>query len=176
MSSHSSQATFLVSQYEAVLDARPFAPADGSRKYPRTMNPYEPPSAPVSDQPSMSRERPWFVTVWLWLMIVANGLTASGYLFFAHVIQRSLPHVSEFQIMLFGVVGVANVVFSVALLRWKKWGVWGLLLTAIVAFAFNYWTAGLASALLGLSGFVILVVLLNVGRERRVWPKLSKTS
>jgi len=137
-------------------------------------NPYEPPSAPVSDQPSKSRERPWFVTVWLWFIIVANGLTALWYLLFTHLIQRSLPHLSGFLIiMLFGVACVANVAFAVALLRWKRWGVWGLLLTTVLAFGFNYWALGLGSALIGLSGFVILVALLNVGGERGVWPKLA---
>ena len=37
-------------------------------------NPYEPPTAPVSDQPSTSRGRPWFMTAWLGLMIVATPL------------------------------------------------------------------------------------------------------
>jgi hypothetical protein len=108
-------------------------------------------------------------------MIVANGLTAFRYFFFANDILRSLPYMSEFQIMLLGAACVANIVFAVALLRWKKWGVWGLLLTTTLVFAFNSWAFGLTSALIGLSGFVILVVLLNVGGERRVWPKLSNT-
>lgn len=137
------------------------------------MNPYQPPSTPVADQPSTSRERPWFVTGWLWFMLLANSLSAASYLFFAHAIQQALPHISELQMVLLGLGGVANIVFCVAILRWKKWGVWGLLLMTGLAFAFNYWALGLRSALLGLSGFVILVVLLNVGGERRVWPKLS---
>lgn len=69
---------------------------------------------------------------------------------------------------------VANVVFTVALFRWKRWGFYGAAASAAVVFAINL-AIGVspASALLGLAGVAVLYGVLLIGGERAAWPQLD---
>lgn len=58
-------------------------------------------------------------------------------------------------------VALANVVFAIGVWKWKRWGMYGLGATSLIAFVINLISVGLLTALLGLIGFGILVLLVR---------------
>lgn len=69
---------------------------------------------------------------------------------------------------------IANIVCSIALFRWKKWGFVGLIVTAIVAFVVNLMCKlNIAYALPGLLVPAILYGVLQLGKEKKGWLQLE---
>jgi hypothetical protein len=82
-----------------------------------------------------------------------------------------------------GCIGIANVIFSIALLRWKKWGFFGWVGTSILLVVDNLIFINthrahlslvtLARVPLPMLYVVILYVLLQIGNEKRGWTQLE---
>ena len=69
---------------------------------------------------------------------------------------------------------IALVVCAIALLRWKRWGFYGYVITAIVFFGLRLGYSSRPSlAPFALLGPVILFYLLHVGGERKAWRQLE---
>ena len=67
-----------------------------------------------------------------------------------------------------------NLVFAIALLRWKEWGFWGFVATSVVIFFVNLsFGFSLGRALLGLLGVANLYGVLHIGKERQGWSQLD---
>ncbi|MGP0017965.1 MAG: hypothetical protein ACLPHP_05310 [Candidatus Sulfotelmatobacter sp.] len=91
-----------------------------------------------------------------------------------------LPQAWNMRALVFGFIGIANVIFSVALVRWKKWGFFGWVGTSILLVVSNliFMHAhrahlSLARAPLPLLYVVILYVLFQTGNEKRGWTQLE---
>ena len=66
------------------------------------------------------------------------------------------------------------VVCAIAILKWKKWGFWGLCVGYVCMAALNVslgW--GLEHAFGGLVGLALLILLLNIGGEDNAWAQLE---
>lgn len=107
-----------------------------------------------------AKQRHGCVTAWLILMIVVNSLMA---IFF------TLLYVSEdfagddsvlfINVMLF----IANIVFVIMLLQWKKLGFYGFFMTSMVTLVINIIITGLSMhALAGLVSIAILYGILQI--------------
>jgi hypothetical protein len=60
------------------------------------------------------------------------------------------------------------------LFLWKKWGFYGLLVTAAISITVNLINgASVFHALLGLVGVVVLFILLNIGTQDNGWEQLE---
>jgi hypothetical protein len=120
------------------------------------------------------KQRHGCLTAWLILMIIANSLTALIYLIASGTIKSGLPSAPAWTVPTLAVACIANVVFSVALFQWKKWGFWGFVGTSILALVINL-TIGLhiSRVLLGVLGVVILYAVLQIGKENRGWIQLE---
>jgi hypothetical protein len=120
------------------------------------------------------KQRHECLTAWLILMIIANSLTVLIYVIASRKIKSNLPHAPAWTMPTLTVACIANVVFSVALFQWKKWGFFGFVGTSILALVINL-TIGLSigHVLLGLLGVVILYALLQVGEEKKGWTQLE---
>ena len=71
----------------------------------------------INEDSNVEKQRHGCVTAWLILMIIANSITGVIYLFASEMITENLPgDVSTPMIILLGIIGIANVVFSVLLL------------------------------------------------------------
>jgi hypothetical protein len=69
---------------------------------------------------------------------------------------------------------IANLVFIMALCKWRKWGFYGSLILAVVIFVLNLTNGiGIACSALGLVGLVILFGVLNIGGDRKAWLHLK---
>jgi hypothetical protein len=71
-------------------------------------------------------------------------------------------------------VCLANIVCAIAIIRWRRWGYFGLIATALVAFAINlaYMTRPVF-AFLGLLAPLLLWGLLHLGGERNAWRRMQ---
>ncbi len=120
------------------------------------------------------KERHGCLTAYLVLAIIANSATALLYLFGAAAIKRSTPNIPDWAFPVLIVLVLFNLACAIALLRWKKWGFWGLIVSAVVTLGINLTIGlGLSSAIVGLLGVVILYGVLQIGKDNRGWPQLD---
>lgn len=74
-----------------------------------------------NENSNVAKQRHGCVTAWLILMIICNSLIAIIYLFASDLFTNNLSgNVSTSMIILLGIIGIGNVVFSVLLFQWKK--------------------------------------------------------
>lgn len=122
------------------------------------------------------KQRHGCVTAWIIIMIAGNSITALVYLLASELITENLAgNVPTLLIILLGLVGIANVIFSVMLLQWKKSGFWGFCLTSVVALVINT-NIGLdiTQSLLGLIGIGVLYGILQIKKgNRSAWENLE---
>lgn len=132
------------------------------------------PTTTTASQPPPLKQRHGCLTAYLVLMIVANSATALIYLVGSEDIRRSVPNMPDLVFPVLIAAGIFNLICAIALFRWKKWGFWGFVVSAVVVFAINLsGGVGIASALGGLVGVAILYGVLQIGKERAGWPQLG---
>ncbi len=114
------------------------------------------------------------LTTWLILMIVANAATAISTPLMYDSIKRVAPNASPATMALISIAGVANVIFAIALFRWKKWGFLGFVATSVIALITNLFIGvGIAQSVFGLVGIGILYWVLNMGGSNKAWTRLQ---
>src|SRR5208282_1220135 len=112
------------------------------------------------------KQRHECLTAWLILMIIANSLTALMYLIFSGKIKAHLAHAPVWTTPTLVAACIANVIFSVALFQWKKWGFFGFVGTTILALAINLRIGvSIGRILFGLIGIAVLYAVLRIGDE-----------
>lgn len=127
-----------------------------------------------TNQPPTQKHRHGCLTAYLVFMIVANSASALIYLLGSETIRRNVPNMPEWAFPVLIVMGIFNLVCAVALFRWKKWGFWGFVASAVVTFFLNLRIGlGLGSALFGLLGVAILYGVLHIGNENKGWSQLG---
>jgi hypothetical protein len=121
-----------------------------------------------------NKQRHGCLTAFLILMIVANSVIAVFYFFGSSTIQRTVPGIPLWTIIVLGVLAVFNLICAIGLFKWKKWGFWGFIFSSIVTLIVNL-TAGLGvgQSLSGLLGVAILYGVLHIGKENKGWPQLD---
>jgi hypothetical protein len=118
------------------------------------------------------------LTAWLVLMIIANTLTALSYVFLTLILSKTVhsprPHTPAWALSVLTVGCIANIVFAVALFRWKRWGFFGFLGTAILALVVNL-RIGIkpAMVMIGVCGIMILYAVLQIGGDKKGWDQLE---
>lgn len=125
---------------------------------------------------NVAKQRHGCVTAWLIMMIIINSLTAVIYLFASDMITENLPgDVSTPMIVLLGIIGIGNVVFSVLLFQWKKIGFWGFIVTSIAALIVNLSIGlGIGQSVFGLVGIVVLYGVLQIKKDNvPAWDNLE---
>jgi len=130
----------------------------------------------INENVDVTKQRHGCVTAWLILMIIANSLTAILYLFASEMITKNLPgDVSTPMIILLGIIGIGNVIFSVLLFQWKKFGFWGFIVTSIGALIINLTIGlGIGQSLFGLVGIAVLYGVLQIKKDNvTAWENLE---
>ena len=119
------------------------------------------------------KERHGCLTTYLVLAIIANSATALLYLFGAGAIKRATPNIPDWAFPVLIVLVLFNLACAIALLRWKKWGFWGLVASAALTLVVNLTIGlGLSSAIVGL-GVILLYGILHIGKGNKGWPQLD---
>jgi hypothetical protein len=114
------------------------------------------------------------LTAWLVLMLVANAAVGLFYLLAHSAVAASLSSSRAWAIPVDGLLAVANVVFVIALFRWKRWGFYGVAGTSVVAAVVNI-AIGLNAlqVLVGLVAPAVLYGVLQIGGDSRGWAQLE---
>jgi uncharacterized membrane protein YjjP (DUF1212 family) len=131
-----------------------------------------------------SRKRHGCLTAWLIYMLIGNSFAALVNLLLSFAIntstfksiaaQQALPNISSVTYLILTVVCIFNVVCTIVLFKWKKWGFYGCLGSAVVAFIINILSGiNLVTSLLGLLGLAMLYGVLNIGGENKAWTRLE---
>jgi hypothetical protein len=137
--------------------------------------------APPAESPGAekTRKRSGYLTAYLIFLIVCAVIAIflySAYLVKANFIMsvQNLPVLPLWSVLALLLAGILELVCSIAVFNWKKWGFWVFCLTAaflcivyvllhLVSFSFG-----------GLVGVVILFVMLNIGDEdHKAWPQMD---
>ena len=121
------------------------------------------------------KQRHGCVTAWLVIMIILNSLTAITYLFASDFITNNLQNASKTMIVLLGVFSVANVIFAVMLLQWKKIGFWGVIVSSIIVLIINLSIGiGIGQSVMGLVGVAVLYGILQIKKDNvTAWENLE---
>jgi hypothetical protein len=123
------------------------------------------------------RARHGCLTTYLFFMIVMNSLAGLSYL----TARRGFAHQPPWATLFMGAIFVADTVFAVALLRWKKWGFYGIVVMDLLALLINlsiklpdrnYRSALVSVVGVGL-GIALLYWVLHIGKEKKAWPRLE---
>ncbi len=133
----------------------------------------------MSFEPQRPPDRHGCLAAYLVIIIVLNALVALLYLLTSDAITDTLEdagsEVASWTIPALGILAILNVVFAIAIWRWQRWGFWGLVASAVVAFAVNLSIGvSLPQALLGLVGLAVLAGVLQMGgpSNRTGWAQL----
>jgi hypothetical protein len=120
------------------------------------------------------KQRHGCLTAWLLFVIAANSLVALFYVVAHETIARNLHRGSDWAVTVDTLLLAANVVFAIALFRWKRWGFLGLVATSLGAFVVNLSVGlSLGQTLVGLLGPLVLFGVLQIGGERKGWTQLE---
>ncbi len=129
------------------------------------------------------KKRHGCVTAWLILGLVGGVFTVLVYLVFYGAIMEFLAEFSEDAMnqiaklnnTMLGIVGILNVVFTIAVFKWKKWGFWGLVASSLVVAYMSYYdNAEISSVIGGLIGPLILYAILQIKRDSKTtWSQLD---
>ncbi len=120
---------------------------------------------------SEEKKRHGCLTVYLWLMVVGNSVVALIYLFGRETLEDRIPFLPGWALPVLAICAILNVVFAIALLRWKRWGFIGFIATAILTFVVNVnIRVGFFQAVLGLFGVAILYGVLQIGDGDKEGP------
>ncbi len=119
-----------------------------------------------------SKERHGCVTAWLILMIIANSIIALTYLFTDNTTPQSPTNLTT---LMLTTIGIANIIFAIMLLQWKKWAFWAFATTSLITLGVNI-SIGISvgNALVGLIGIVILYGILQIKKDGiTAWENLE---
>ena len=72
-------------------------------------------------------------------------------------------------------IGLADIIFTILLLNWKKWGFYGLLFTSLTIATYNLIIGnGIFVSIIGFLGFVIIYFLLLIKKNGKTgWENLK---
>jgi hypothetical protein len=86
----------------------------------------------------------------------------------------SPQHIPDWAFPVLIAVCLFNLVCAIALFRWKKWGFWGLVVSAAVALGVNIAIGlGPLAAIGGIIGVLLLYGVLQIGKENKGWSQLE---
>lgn len=125
---------------------------------------------------SNSKQRHGCVTAWLILIIIANSLTALFFLAAGKLVYKIAPEESlNFMLFPSAILSIANVIFSIMLLKWKKLGFYGFIITAIGILIINLYVGlDVILSFIGLFGIVALYGVLQIEKDNvSAWSNLE---
>jgi len=120
------------------------------------------------------KKRHGCLTAFLIFTLVANAAGALMFLLGGQMLKEGSPEVSAWTFPVLGVLAALNLVFAIALFKWKKWGFWGFVVTTLAALAVQIPGGyGIGQSLTGLIGVIVLYGVLQIGKENKGWPQLE---
>ncbi|WP_333609577.1 hypothetical protein [Arsukibacterium sp.] len=117
-------------------------------------------------------KRSIWTTVWIWFMLIMTSINIPTTLLMADSIIAQIPNMNMVMIYFLVLLSLISVCSLVLILKHKFIGVWLFAFVITTVFIFNLFTVGLMPALFGLTGAVILFLLLKMGGANSAWSRL----
>lgn len=115
------------------------------------------------------RKRSGCLSTLLIFLIVVYALGALGSFAAAPLLQGTIPGYTTGTGIIMGIMYIVNIIFLVAVWRFKKWGFYGYIAVTIISIIIGlYMQSGIASALMALVFPIMLFFLL-----RPIWSYLK---
>lgn len=121
------------------------------------------------------KTRHGFVTFWLWLGIIMNVVLAL-IMVSVFTTNNTLPILSLILALL---IPVMDIVGSILLLKWKKFGFWlkvisGVIFIAIILFSYKSFSESLDYIIIAVISPIILLAILQIQKDGiNCWKQLS---
>jgi len=113
--------------------------------------------APIEQPPVNVRKRSGCLTAFLALAIVGNPLLA----LFTWAMASDAPASMQSALVFGGLLNMACLGFAIAIWQWKRWGVYGYVISLGLFILLNFATGDIALGLRGLIPIAILIALVN---------------
>jgi hypothetical protein len=119
------------------------------------------------NETELVKERHGCVTSWLVFMIVANSLIGLIYLLVPESISKEMDgKIPIYILSILGLIAIANVVFSLALFKWKLWGFYGFIVSSLASFIINLLIGTeVVQSVMGLIGIAFLYGVLQIKKD-----------
>ncbi len=117
-----------------------------------------------------------FLTIWLSFIVIVNLIAAGMYFLMHDKITAALPTLPVWYTIVFGLFCILNVIYAIALFKWKKWGFYGFCILAIISSVLDVYfkVSGIIPAIIvPIISILMLYWALNVGKENKAWTKLT---
>jgi len=109
------------------------------------------------NEPMKTKNRGFWFSAFLILMLTANLVTGIAYLGNPDAITQLIPAMTNTIVTLMGIVAIINFVLAILIWNWKKIGIYGIYVSMALAFCMNiYIGLGFFGSLMGLIGGVII--------------------
>ena len=126
-------------------------------------------SIPESPQP-LPRKRPYFLRVMLILWMFFSAASACNY--YSSLRGRGIAytplHHPAWAILPVSILALVDLVCVIALWKWKRWGMYGLIASGAVMFIITLIGLGVVDAVFSVSGIIIIGLLV-----RTVWSQFD---
>ena len=128
---------------------------------------------------TIQKNRHGCLTAWLVFIVITSAVGAVILLSSQSILgevdsQEALASTPSWVLPISIALLLLNIVFTLALFSWKKWGFWGLLANYTASFVIDMSTGtDIGSALLGLLGLAILYGVLQLGEPKSGWAQLE---
>jgi hypothetical protein len=120
------------------------------------------------------KQRHGCLTAFLIFGIIMNVIASLMNLLGGAMIRQHFPDAPVWSLPVLGLAGIFNIVCLVALFKWKKWGFYGAVASAVLAFVVNLVIGiNILQALLGLVGIAVLYGVLQIGGDNKGWNNLE---
>jgi hypothetical protein len=128
----------------------------------------------MSDRSSIDRpRRHGCLTVWLVILVASRLFFLLSTVGTYPDLQKQVPGATPVLIGLLYLCAIAEIIFAIAIFRWRRWGFYGFAASTIVALCLNLVMGiQLWNDLPGLAAVVVLFILLQLGKENRAWKHL----
>jgi len=109
-----------------------------------------------------SKKRGALLTIWLTIMLITNTGATLTYLPWNSSKIAIFPNVPSWIWYIYGIMGLANVVFTIFLFMWKKWAFFALCGIAPLWLILNLTVgSGIIVSIIGLAGLGILYLIIR---------------
>jgi hypothetical protein len=120
------------------------------------------------------KKRHGCLTAYLIFMLVVNTLCALVVPFTTSLVEKHTPSFPSWLLWVSASLCLLNVVFVIALFKWKKWGFICFCIVSVVALGINlYGGLGVGASLRGLIGIALLFGVLHIGGDKKGWSQLE---
>ena len=113
-------------------------------------------------------------TAFLACILIADTFAVIALPMMFSMIKKTMPNLSTGMLAALIFCALANIVFAIAIIKWKRWGFYGYIAVSVVGCIVNLSLGrGIIQAAIGLLSIALLYWVMNMGGPNKAWPHLK---